>query len=137
MGYFDMGEMKKEVIAAIKFAVLLGGSYLIWTKIDGLVLKIILSILLILVILSIKNNNKNYRVPDGSCPFLNDIRLLAQHGNINPDIFYSTYFCSVSDYGGLYESVNWVTRPVSNTNKYSSCCTNGGETVLFLKNSII
>jgi len=121
-----MSKIKNEVIAFIKFALLCGGNYLIWTRIDSLILKIILCIIFSLFIYGI-NINKNYRVPVGSCPFLNDLRLLEQHNNTNPDIWYNTNFCSVSDYGCQYESVNGRTRPISNTNNFSSCCENEGR----------
>ena len=60
-----------------------------------------------------------------NCPFLNDERLMNEH-NFNPDIWYNKNFCSVSDYGGEYEVVNRMTRTVSNTNNFYSCCMNGG-----------
>jgi hypothetical protein len=115
-----------EVFSAIRFVVFCGGNYLIWTKIDSLVLKIILCIIFSIVVLSI-NRKSNYNVPDSNCPFLNDLRLLQEHGNQNPEIWYNTNFCSVSDYGCQYENINGITRPVSNTNKFYSCCVNEGR----------
>jgi hypothetical protein len=118
--------MKKEIILFGLFAAFCGGIYLIWNNVEGLALKIILIIVFSLILLFVKNVLKNrYGISDGNCPFLNDSRLMSEH-NLNPDIWYNNNFCSVSDYGNEYEVVGGATRTVSNTNKFYSCCTNGG-----------
>jgi len=121
------GKLKKEILALVKFAIIIGGNYFIWININSIILKIVLCIIFTLIALSI-GKNYSYNVPNGSCPFLNDLRLLKEH-NQNPDIWYANdNFCSVADsLDSSFEIVDRIVRRVSYTNQYYSCCINNGE----------
>ena len=120
--------LKNERNICIWFVIFVGVNYLLIEKIDNMPLKIIFFVVfnvinLIFFVIALRGVYK-----EQLCPFLNDKRLFNGMSG-NPDICYGgNHFCSGADTIDIsYEVVDGITRRVSATNQFFSCCMNRGE----------
>jgi hypothetical protein len=110
-------------------------NYIYITKVENMPMKIfslvfynLLFIIAVFIWVLVDIYSINKANKEGFCIFLNDMRLFSGM-SVNPEIWYrDTNFCSVYDPIQVsYENVNGLSRRVSATNIFYTCCIQKGE----------